>query len=307
MKHSLAPQGLSMTQAQSISNLCNQKALDIQNTINAINNSTKNVKIDGYDYKEQVGVKMPADIKELVLKKAEYHATQAFLMHNIKAKEMLLKEAQSDTFVSTSPEPELPKYQVVELKPTVSEVWGWEQLTLEEYNDYLYNEAIASHIGQFFHNGSKLDSLRKELLNIKELEWIEVKDGEKTPVKVVVHHDQNQLADLHEYFATLHRTYEQKVNYYKAKVKNLITLENARIAKENTVVTELATNSNNVLRENYTTALNAHRGQVLAESTEFQEKKELHIKEIASLRISVDPRVKPMVDYFLNTMPKEGE
>jgi hypothetical protein len=80
-----------------------------------------------------------------------------------------------------------------------------------------------------------LDELRSELPTIKTLEWIEVESGKKTPLKVSVHHTSEELGVLHEKLAATHRNHEQRVNYFKAKVKNLVTSENARIAKENAV------------------------------------------------------------------------
>ena len=40
-KHSLSTKGLSLSQAQSISNLCNQRATDISGELNGINNVEK--------------------------------------------------------------------------------------------------------------------------------------------------------------------------------------------------------------------------------------------------------------------------
>jgi hypothetical protein len=117
----------------------------------------------------------------------------------------------------------------------VNEKWGWDQLTVAEYNEFLEAEAFAAHIGQFIHKGGKLDQLRAELPTIKTLEFMEIETGKKTPMTISVHHKADDLMELHEELAGLHRGYEQKVNYFKAKVKNAVTAENARIAKENAI------------------------------------------------------------------------
>jgi hypothetical protein len=46
-----------------------------------------------------------------------------------------------------------------------------------------------------------------------------IKDGEKTPVEIKIHHNSEDLLKIHEELAALHRQYEQRVNYFKAKVK----------------------------------------------------------------------------------------
>ena len=40
MKHSLATTGLSLSQAQSVSNLCNQRVRDIKDRLSVINNAS---------------------------------------------------------------------------------------------------------------------------------------------------------------------------------------------------------------------------------------------------------------------------
>jgi hypothetical protein len=51
-----------MSQAQSISNLCNQNALEIQRELDSYNNSTKTITVDGKDYLMQEGIAVPYDI-----------------------------------------------------------------------------------------------------------------------------------------------------------------------------------------------------------------------------------------------------
>ena len=44
-KHSLSSKGLSLSQAQSISNLCNQRSREITSKLNIVNNFSKVLKI----------------------------------------------------------------------------------------------------------------------------------------------------------------------------------------------------------------------------------------------------------------------
>ena len=95
-KNSLASKGLSLSQAQSISNLCNQRAVEIEAKLKAVNNSSRKIKIDGQTYQETQPVPMPANVVELLKEKAELHATQAFLMENIKAKNDLMNSIKQE-------------------------------------------------------------------------------------------------------------------------------------------------------------------------------------------------------------------
>jgi hypothetical protein len=44
-KHSLSAKGLSLSQAQSISNMCNQRVREINNKLSVVNNASKTLEI----------------------------------------------------------------------------------------------------------------------------------------------------------------------------------------------------------------------------------------------------------------------
>lgn len=304
MKSLLSTTGLSMSQAQSISNLCYQQVLEIDNVINSINNSSKLITVDGVEYVETSAYKIPENIIELIIKKGKLTSTQAFLMEAIKEKDDKLNKLKSKVFDITQYELDNPK-PVKEIIPQpiyleeVDEDWGWDKLTQSEYAEYLEVEAYASQIGKFIHKQGKLNVLRTELPKIKNLEWITVKDGEKTPVKINIHHTSDELLNIHTKLAELHRSYEQKVNYYKSKVKNLVTIENARIAEYNA-------NLQNEYAVKYSEISNEFLVKQSTWNSKFQEAKQLFekernekIKELVALRIKVDPRFQETIDSLM--------
>jgi hypothetical protein len=158
---------------------------------------------------------------------------------------------------------------------------------------------MASHLGQFIHKNGKLTQLRKELPNTPSIEWFEVEDGKKTPVKVTKHHVSSALLGIHEDIAEAHRKYEQRVNYYKAKVKNLVSDENARIQKENADKAAEFLRLEKELIEEYRIAMDAYNGEILRLTMEFNSQRELNIKSAAALRINVDPRFQHVIDMFI--------
>lgn len=301
-KNSLATTGLSLSQAQSISNLCFQKTQDIANSLAIINNSEKTLKIGQEIYIETQGNKIPENVTDLILEKGLLHATQAFLMENIKAKDVLLKELKSKVFISPLIYPEYPTLHNFEAKELVGESWGWEQLSTSEYNEYLEVEAYAAHIGQFIHKGEKLDVLRKELSTLKTLEWMTIKDGEKTPLKVVVHHTPAQLLETHNNLAAMHRKYEQRTNHFKAKVKNLVTEENARISRENADLQAQVNSKNEMLRNKYNSEVAEYEAINLELKQVFEKNRQEDIQKTAQLRILVDKRFQATIDLYLKQL-----
>ena len=296
----LANKGLSMSQAQSISNLCNQNALEIQRELDSYNNCSKSITVAGQVYDLQEGIPVPGDILEKLKIKGDLHACQAFLMEAIKG-----KDAEIDRIKDTRPdfshltEPERPIAVDYDVLFDVSESWGWSQLSDSEYSEYLQAEAMASHLGQFIHKSGKLTQLRKELPNTPSIEWFEVEDGKKTPVKVTKHHLSPVLMGIHEDIADQHRQYEQRVNYFKAKVKNLVSDENARIQKVNADKAAEFLKLEKELIEEYKIAKDAYQGELLRLTMHFNSQRELAIKEAAALRINVDPRFQAVIDLFI--------
>lgn len=308
-KNSLTPNnGLSLSQAQSISNLCNQRAREIEAELVGINNYKKTVESNKSIHVIVVGKKIPENVVNMLKDKSKLHGCQAFLMENLKAKQDLListKNASAD--ISVLEVPEKPKYVGAEINmlTTVNEDWGWEQLSVAEYNEYLEAEAYAAHIGQFIHQNGILDKLRIELPTVEAVEWMVIKDGEKSPITVTTHHDSKELLNIHEELASLHREYEQRVNYFKAKVKNLVTIENARIANINADAQLEAETKNNELQSTYDTTYKAHNEKVKTIRAEFEKQRQTNIKEIAGMRIDVDQRFQETVDEFLKKITKE--
>jgi hypothetical protein len=300
--------GLSLSQAQSISNLCNQRAIEIQNKLNSINNCEKVIEVKGVNQIIERGVKIPDNIIDLIKEKAKLHACQAFLMENITAKENMLKSAKTELAdVSGVVIPEEPKQVSPYLNQLslVNESWGWEQLTVNEINEYLEAEAFAAHIGQFIHKGQILDSLRNELNTIPSIEWMEINKDTKSPVIINVHHTSEELISLHEKLSAEHRNYESRVNYYKAKVKNLVTYENSRISKINADAQIAANKINDENMATYKVEYNKAISEINKIQSEFEEKRHENIKKIASMRISIDGRFQQTIDSFLKTIPTE--
>lgn len=305
-KNSLTPnKGLSLSQASSISNLCNQKADEIEVMLESTNVCEKKLLIDGVSYTTVKGRKLPDNVLELLEEKARLHACQAFLMENIKAKEDLIeaiKRSQAD--VSSVIYPEKIKYIDPVRINDVKDSYGEEQFSVSEINEFLEVEAYASTLGKFFHKDGKLDRLRKETSKVSDIEWKEIKEGIQTPVTVTANHTSEDLMKLHEKLAVAHRTYESRVNYFKAKAKNIVTEKNAEIAKLNADAANAADKINNDLRTSYELAMKKANEEVQKIRNQFEQDRQAKIKEAASTRINVDLRFKPIIDDFLAKISK---
>lgn len=302
---SLSSKGLSMSQAQNISNICNQMALEIEHQIQLINNCSKTITIGSNTYTQDSSKPIPEDIVDLILRKGQLHATQAFLMENIKRKSDILLELKKKKYECKLKQPEYPLLKKAELKPEVDEKWGMTKLTVAEYNEFLEVEALAAHIGQFIHKDGKLDELRKELPYISELGWFELEEGKKTPIKVTVHHTSEQLMDIHNQLAALHRKYEQRVNYFKAKIARFFFEENIKISEENNNAIDLIKKENDQAMEKYAEEKRLFDIQDLQARQLFEKTRSEDLAKYSHLRIVVDVRFQPIISEVLKYIPGE--
>jgi len=302
MKNSLASKGLSMSQAASISNLCNQRSKDITAQLADINNVSKELVIGTETYTEVKGNPIPQNVVELLTAKARLSATQAFLMENIKAKDELINKIKYEGFQHSVEAPIRPTTISETLPNEVDEDFGWDTLTTAEYNEFIEAEAYASHIGQFIHKGGKLDRLRAELPTIKTLEFMEIEVGKKTPMKITVHHTAAQLLTIHEELAALHRGYEQKVNYFKSKIKNAVTSTNAAVQKARGDIQAKVNQQNLELANEYKLAYDKWLAEQRKAQHEFEEARQGRIQDAVNLKIEVAERFQSVVDEFLNQL-----
>lgn len=267
--------GLSMTQAQSVSNICNQKVTMLLSKFDNIQNFSSQIEYNGKTVAVKKGNAVPADIKETLTQIGELSALQGYLMENIKAK-VTLMNVISDFGFEFEKAPDYP-----EMQNRVDEAWGLAQLTTAEKGDFIFHEAMAAKYGQFIHKNGLLTSLRANLKKDSELEFIELKRDEKIPIEKTVFHTPEQLLEIHESLAVLHREHEQKLNYLKAKIKNLVSDENVRIQQRNQEL----------------------QSEFQGKFQEWSSKRDIEqtkgLKEVAALRIFIIDLFKPQVDELL--------
>ena len=297
-KNSLKANGLSLSQAQSISNSCNQHAIELESQLNQVNNFTKSVKIGSETHTLQCGRELPNNFLEIISELGSLKATQAFLIENIKAKDVLLKQIQFDKYVQTE-QPQRVSLVNANLLEQVGEEFGWSELSEKELIEFYDVEAKAAAIGTFIHKNGKLTALRNELPNVPQIEWMEVEVGKKTPITITVHHTSSQLIKVYDTLVEKHRELEQRVNYFKAKVKNLVTNENARIANVNAVELKRVETINREINEKYQTALSEWSRENQKLSNDFEAKRQERIKEVVNLRIDVPSLFQETINKFL--------
>lgn len=320
---------LSMSDAQAISNLCNQRSEAIKREVNNYNVCSKVVRMNTMtgasgnevDFVKQLPVILIRDrVKTLMVELGEYAGLQGFLMEHIKLKDAWLEEINKQLLTSPKDTQEIldlvaeqqlltNKRANLNGKVKLKHVDSAEFVDQENRTNvmlYLLNEAKASKIGEFIHKGGKLDTMRKNLANLPGYEYEELPDGRSALVTITPNYLNGELDKLHEELADLHRVDERRVNGFKAKKK---TFETERTAKYNEDYAveydgnlEAARQLWNeiVLIEN---KVNSLRNGLKAQWLEDLKKEKL---EVSSYKITIPEQLKPIINK-LNPSAKDSK
>ena len=92
------------------------------------------------------------------------------------------------------------------------------------------------------------------------------------------------------------------MNYFKSKVKNAVTTENARIQNERASIQARVNDINSDLANEYKIAYDKWAGEERKAQHEFEEKRQVGIQEAVNLKIEVAERFQGVVDEFLNQL-----
>lgn len=125
-------------------------------------------------------------------------------------------------------------------------------LDIGELADYFYVESMSAHIGKAIHGKEGfINKIREETFKKEEFARFRLNDKEYLANKTYMYSDE----DINKLFMNLqaqHRNYEQKVNFYKAKIKNLASQEFVKASNEYKLASDIAT-------QEYDAAMNAYQ------------------------------------------------
>jgi len=110
------------------------------------------------------------------------------------------------------------------------------------------------------------------------------------------------LLEIHEELAALHRGYEQKVNYFKSKVKNSVTTQNAKVQKERGDIQARVNKQNSDTVNAYKIAYEQWTADERKAKHEFEEKRQGRIQEAVNLKIEVPQRFQGTINGFLDQL-----
>lgn len=285
----LNTKGLTITQAQNISNLCNQRNEMLESKLNNLNNySAKITDYTGNTHVIQDARPVPGDIDKVLSEMGENSALQAFLMDNLRKREEIMNAVKDEDF-EFDPQPKQEGCDFLRKA-------DMDYLTVDERIKYLYLEAKCARIGSFIHKNGQLTILRKNVDAENHFQTYSLEVGKQIPVVKTFHHTSHNLLIVHEKLSETHRELSMKLNYFKAKIKNARSEDDLKnLAKLKDIQTKYA-------------------AEITAWTTSLETKKKELISQLSQLRIElpqveIDGKllIQPLLTELLKKVDDEND
>lgn len=220
------------------------------------------------------------NLEEKCLEEGNLYALSAWLREAIKAKEALLKQVENDNFdISLLNEVNYGKATNLLTEDEVKY-----SLPINELAEYLAYEAKAAHIGKKVHPNGIFEQWFNMIKNTPKVQINEINKDYIVEFDQVV-----DEKDLYQTYFTLQKEYreaEQKVNYYKAKVKNLLNERNQEINQKN-----------RALQDKLSQDLEIQKSKNLALQAEINNLRGQKLKEVSELKIIIPNELQKTLDY----------
>ena len=220
------------------------------------------------------------NLEEKCLEEGNLYALSAWLREAIKSKEALLRQVENDNFdISLLNEVNYGKATSLLTEDEVKY-----SLLINELAEYLAYEAKAAHIGKKVHPNGIFEQWFNMIKNTPKVQINEINKDYIVEFDQVV-----DEKDLYQVYFTLQKEYreaEQKVNYYKAKVKNLLNEKNQEINQKN-----------RALQDKLSQDLEIQNSKNLALQAEINNLRGQKLKEVSELKIIIPNELQKTLDY----------
>lgn len=279
----LGKQGLTSAEANYTANIVKELCERIATEINNMSLFTAILTKDGKKHNFAKERKVE-NLHEKCLEEGKLYALSAWLREGIKDKDKIISLIDTDDFgfELKSTDHIVKGFKLIN-NPTEEEIKR--ELPINELAEYLSNEAKAAHIGKKVHPSGIFEKWLREIKNTPCLQLHpDNKDLIITLTQVV------QEEDLYKIYFDLQKEYreaEQKVNYYKAKIKNLLS---DKIREINTTNLEI--------RNKYQQELDSINTENYSIQQQINNARLEKVKELSELKIIIPNELQSTIDFI---------
>lgn len=276
-------ESVSMSEANHVANLCGEISKSLASSIQSAGAFQETVNVDG----NCVVLRNPSkiDLVEASTKEGEVYALSAWLREGIKAKDALLNLVQGADTDKFANEGEFPTYKIP--NPPQLQIFTEDdaigEFTIAERAEYYRLEAFAAHIGKRIHSSNKEDGVvakvRDQVISFTPSRMVRFESGpgpKDYPSTCTLIYTTEEVDKAFFSLQELHREYNSKLNAFKARIKNLMTLRNTEYRK----AYNQALNEYESVQESYRASINKFRSQM-------EERRLALVKQIAGYKIVI--------------------
>lgn len=222
----LSNTGLTSSEANYTANIVKELSAKINSEITQMSLFRKTLLFNGTEkpFNKQYKVEK---LDEKCLEEGKLYALAAWLREGIKVKNLMVEYIQRDTFDFETLQ--LPMHPAYNELPTLESIKN--DLPVDELAEFIAYEAKAAHIGRKVHPGGVFETWFAQIRNMQPIELHPTNKDYIIETALDV-----DTAALDELFFKLQQEYreaEQKVNYFKAKIQNLLNEELQKAHAEN--------------------------------------------------------------------------
>jgi hypothetical protein len=278
----LSNKGLTSSEANHITNITKELVKDLSASNMPLHSSV--VVKGNVDYPLDENKRNENWVKD-IKRVGELYSLSAWLKSGIKLKENLLDETSNSRYYDL----DKTVYEQGVDAPKVDFETYLDTLSVKDRNEYLSNEATASHVGKFIHN---FDSIRGAMDKFQPTSFEQI-NNEVVTVKNTRLYSKEELLNGFFDLQKQHRESEKIVNYYKAKHKEWVK-EVSDVATEETKAVNFR---NSQLQKTY-----AEKHE--KERLEFETAKREKMTEISNQKIVIPNELQNTLD-FVNQYAKK--
>ena len=330
----LDEKGLTQSAANHQANMIKELMKVTKNNLKKTNGFTSEVSINSEKVSLDNFVKLP-DLKEQSLKEGYYYGLSAWLREAIEAKhqasslaEICALNSYIEEGEAIAPFTKLPPVMKHVLVKSFTEQDALNELTIRERQEYLSVEAQAAHLGKKLHKAprrsdawradvpdndgeGKLAEIREQLQTFRASELREYSlGGASKQVCVVTNtalYTEEEINQLYTELQEQHRTYEARLNYYKAKIKDRISAENIRLREEYTRELSDAQTAYQIEVRAFQADQAEYQKSVTLQNQTFEKRRLELVKYISKLKIIIPDALKELSEEISKLSKSEND
>jgi vacuolar-type H+-ATPase subunit H len=289
--------GLTISEANYKANLIKEVAESIEAQFKNTSAYTSEMIFDGRNLALDSFISI--ELKDLANQEGNLYGLSAWLREAIKAKALLLTQVATmdslsllmpdETLIESFTERQPNRIQPLrQLFVTEEDVLG--AFSIGERAEYYAVEAKAAHLGKKIHPNGVISRIRKDLQTERKVTFKQLPDGVGQKTYVVEHiplYNPESVDDLFFELQSQHRSYEEKLNYFKARIKNEVTDANAKSQEVFTKAVRAAHDAYELLiqewQKDFVKAQTAQREQISL----LEERRLQLTKHVAALKVVI--------------------